>query len=147
MDMSVTPEIQQDLHSLQTLWNIFAQEQLDSSVGHGPHPLPAMNLFSTVLINNGFLENPAIMERISFEDEDAFDDWVTTVVQSLCMFSDAMFRFAQYCYAHGVLHANMTPCTCSTVTDEDITDLLKDPERVVDMAKLRKQFQDRQKDA
>lgn len=105
-------EIQKEVSDVELLWHRFLAEQ-----ANGPnadwHPPIAMQAIAQGIAQ----EYMKAQEYTAFpEDQDEWEDnW-----QAILRFGDVMFHMGQYAYANGVLRANMTPCQCTQLSDDQI---------------------------
>jgi hypothetical protein len=118
----IPEELREDVTKLGMFWNIRQDEAMNASEGDFHHPPHALSFFTHTIAlgecyNNEF--TPAFETR---EMAEAFGEWYQTM---LTAYGAAMFEFGQFCYKNGVLVANMDPCDCLAVSDEDIEQLIK----------------------
>lgn len=102
------------------LWNAATQEFMDGNSHEGVHAPPALVAFFGHIVDiTGILAPPEFDQQPDAEDiHEILHTRITT-------FADAIFTFAQYCSTHGLLRANLTPCTCGEATDDEIRNLLE----------------------
>lgn len=102
----------EELRQLHNVWLRFIDDQ-----GNGQesdwHMPPAMaeamqGTAQAYLKQQDFVADPK-------DDNDFQHNWDIIV-----RYGDYMFNFGQYAYANGLLRANMTPCTCIHVSDDQI---------------------------
>jgi hypothetical protein len=104
----------EEVGRLANMWVRFLKERSDSPNmdWHTPESMfeALQNVAERVLPKHDYKAFP--------EDDDEFqNNWMAII-----NFGDLMFHWGQYAHANGLLRANLTPCGCSVVTDEQIKD-------------------------
>lgn len=99
----------EDIRSLQTMWEQFKHrvETTENDLHAPPALWEAMSTLTAKHLHGlGLLP----------EDEDTF--------KRITAMSELMWFFGNFCGERGLLRANLTPCECSVVTDQQINDFL-----------------------
>lgn len=106
--------MQQEVQNL-TLLMCAYEEHVKDSPNTNLHPAPALG---RVLMNqvSAILGTTLTSEMI----EEMPDDLGELLVTRLSIFATNVFAFAQWCVGQGMLAANLTPCSCGQVSDEEI---------------------------
>lgn len=118
-------QAREECNNMLLLWNAFSHHLLNTQEYQGMHMPPALEaIFCSILSTNDPLERvtdavpfstTAGLEALAMAGED---------IKTLC---DLMFRFGQFSLGRGVLHSDLTPCKCGTITDYTIEEFLKKP--------------------
>jgi hypothetical protein len=109
-------EIGKEIDNLHTAWMMYLNEEENGRNAHLHFP-PA--LFTSVIKLAESLTN----EPVSLRDLD-LDQACTTTLKGLANFAATVFEWAQLAARNGVLVANMTPCNCHQITDDDLRSLI-----------------------
>lgn len=106
-------QVQSEIDNLHTAWMIYMKEEEDGSNAHVHFP-PA--LFTSMIKLAESLSDEPIADKINFD----LDQKCTSTLKGLANFAATVFEWAQLAARNGVLVANMTPCNCHQITDEDL---------------------------
>lgn len=101
--------VKEDLNKLHTAWKIYLKNRFDGRED-GVHLPPAL-----IAACGGIFDD--MTEELSLFTTDA-------TLRIIATFGATMFAFGQNAITNGVLAANMDPCKCGEITDDDITNLL-----------------------
>ena len=117
-------ETHEEFHTLHRLWNQFAYEQQNDAASRGVHMAPAMwQHLGAMVAGNNPLDPLADVLEPTGETATA----ATVAMSHIAYFGDILFQFGQFCSARGLPYGNLTPCSCATVTDEDLQKLIGKP--------------------
>lgn len=106
--------IENEIDNLGTSWKIYTDNEENGRNVHLHYP-PAL-YFSVVKLFETFGN-----EKI---DPDNMDVQCVTTPRNMANFAASIFEWAQVAARNGILSANMTPCNCVDITDEDIATLI-----------------------
>lgn len=121
--------IEREVEALSNLWNAHMQEVGDSNIPYGVHPPPSIfALYHTLLTSHH--SSPAVFmaEFADSEDSERWEHFIEETMGRVVAYGDVMFRFGQWCVSRGLLHANLIPCKCASVTDDMLSQLLEGPD-------------------
>ncbi len=107
-------EISDEIDNLHRTWQIFADEMKNGNNSH-LHCPPALVL-AAARIFEGYTNG-----TIDFND---IDNPCVSDLRTIINYGSQMFEFGQKAARIGVLSANMTPCKCLEVSDEEIAKLI-----------------------
>lgn len=110
-----SPEVQEvfgEIDSLQRAWRIFVHEMSNGRDAHLHNP-PALVVAAARIFES--------YGDLNFEE---IDGTCVTTPRAIVNYGAQMFEFAQKALQFGVLAANMRPCKCLEVSDDDIAKLL-----------------------
>lgn len=106
--------IENEIDNLNTSWQLYSHDQKNGRNVHLHYP-PAL-FFSMVKLVESFGN-----EKL---DPDNLDVECQTSPRNMANFAASVFEWAQLAARNGILAANMTPCNCTDITDEDIATLI-----------------------
>jgi len=112
-------DVSEEFQRLHNAWMIHIYEHENSANVH-LHAPPAVVLAAS-----------KIFESSMVDDDESFDvsDWDTpcmTTPRDIIEYGTKLFEFGQRTAMAGIFAANMTPCRCTEITDEDIAKLMGD---------------------
>jgi hypothetical protein len=109
-----------DLERLATAWHLFATATDLEEVPIHIHP--AMDVFRDRIVDM-VEEHARNHPKVASGEADA-EDVLTSSFKEMLV---SLFKFGQFCamLPHPILYDKMTPCVCGTLTDNDISELLR----------------------
>lgn len=110
-------EIGEDYSKLMTMWNAAVMESQEGPRPDAIHPPPGFIVFARAL----HTQTPFFMNTFGSLPM----EMGSIIEQGMISYGHALFRFAQYCAAHGVLLANLSPCKCGSVDDDELKNWLE----------------------
>ena len=121
-------EIEKQTQDLLLAWNELSDRYFNGDVHHGEHPPPAlMSIYEAILTTHNPLQVVSAVSMGMTPDGLTFGEALTEALGQIIAYGDTMFRFAQFCTTRGLLHANLVPCNCNTVSDEELRKWLGTP--------------------